>query len=366
MHLRKSEVEKNSARLRSPEEEPRLSLSNVLATSVNVLGHGVAIVFVQVGRFSLPLVSLLLKLPFGPKKSLDEAKVLETHMRELSRSIRTKMVRRNIIQGSRAKQLYSLTDFLTSYRKTSETVFILGSGESLADIKNSQWQEIQQNDSIGFNFSLIHDFIPNYYFVEGVQPVDRYQAFLRNLERKASSYAKLPIIILFESWKHAQNSVEDLPESIGPNVYWSVPETIRTTKIEKIKSAIENWKNSVPQQQDPHLLAHGGSVGMILSACYLLGYKKIVLCGVDLVSSGFFWEQEEKYAELGPKNIQTGAVHATVDRTSIYRKHSIPMDEYILLFNELVLQPNGTTLYVQSEKSKLSASLPIFTIGESK
>lgn len=57
--------------------------------------------------------------------------------------------------------------------RTSEKLFILGSGLSINEIVD--WAHIAAHDSVGFNFWLIHDFVPDFYFIE-TPGVDKVQS----------------------------------------------------------------------------------------------------------------------------------------------------------------------------------------------
>ena len=49
--------------------------------------------------------------------------------------------------------------------KKSNTLFILGSGDSINDINNKQWEEIKQSDSLGINSWLVHKHMPTYMLI---------------------------------------------------------------------------------------------------------------------------------------------------------------------------------------------------------
>ena len=69
-------------------------------------------------------------------------------------------------KGLRAKhgvQLVRREDFAQNIHKTA---FILGSGASINNLSEGNWAEIRQNFSIGLNFSLLQDFVPNAYSAE--------------------------------------------------------------------------------------------------------------------------------------------------------------------------------------------------------
>ena len=50
--------------------------------------------------------------------------------------------------------------------KTSDTLFILGSGPSICELNSKHFKIISDHDSIGFGFWCIHDFAPTYYMME--------------------------------------------------------------------------------------------------------------------------------------------------------------------------------------------------------
>ena len=47
--------------------------------------------------------------------------------------------------------------------KTSNTIYILGSGPSILNISKEEWAHIQNHDSIGFNHWYAHGYEPTFY-----------------------------------------------------------------------------------------------------------------------------------------------------------------------------------------------------------
>ena len=45
-------------------------------------------------------------------------------------------------------------------KKNSDNLFILGSGESINSIKI--WDQIETHDSVGFNYFIFNNFVPNF------------------------------------------------------------------------------------------------------------------------------------------------------------------------------------------------------------
>jgi hypothetical protein len=49
------------------------------------------------------------------------------------------------------------------YKKTSDTLYILGSGPSINHLSSKCFSLIKEADSIGFNFWFAHEFVPSFY-----------------------------------------------------------------------------------------------------------------------------------------------------------------------------------------------------------
>ena len=47
--------------------------------------------------------------------------------------------------------------------KTSDRIYILGSGKSVLNINDKEWGEVDKHDSIGFNHWYVHSHEPTFY-----------------------------------------------------------------------------------------------------------------------------------------------------------------------------------------------------------
>ena len=54
-------------------------------------------------------------------------------------------------------------------RKTSDTLFVLGSGPSINDLTADDWATIGTHNSVGFNWWMVHDFVPSFYLFQFLQ-----------------------------------------------------------------------------------------------------------------------------------------------------------------------------------------------------
>ena len=249
-------------------------------------------------------------------------------------------------------------DLVKKYKK-SDTLFILGSGSTINKISDKQWGKIDDHDSIGFNFWLVHDFVPDFFKFEldlsGES--NRTDLFLKILDEKWQKYKKKLII-----YNH-HNSTEKVPDIVlsklvKKNIYYPNYINLPGKNIDSLKKSIKYFKiiekyffnNSV-------LFSKRSSLIMIISMALLFGYKKIVLCGVDLNNTKYFYEDEyylNKYPNLNSG--QPGSVHMSFDENL----NPLTIDKIILSINRMMIQNVEKKLFVFNKSSALYPELPIF------
>ena len=81
--------------------------------------------------------------------------------------------------------------------KQSDTLFILGSGASILELNKEQLTEIEENDSFGFNFWLLHKLVPTYYSAEFKPNSERSDMLWKNLVVRADDYCETPIMFKY-------------------------------------------------------------------------------------------------------------------------------------------------------------------------
>ena len=175
-----------------------------------------------------------------------------------------------------------LSNKILEYKK-SDTVFILGSGPSINSISKAEWEHIAQKDSIGFNYWLAHDFIPTMYMFQFTKS-DNLLALLRD---KHYQYEEIPFIIRgsglakgeLKNNKEKLNLLKKNPVyylreypihskcSLDLNLLYKYIDALGYMKYGEITSFIPKWRSTL---------------GLLLMLAYQMGYKKIVLCGMDM------------------------------------------------------------------------------------
>ena len=81
-----------------------------------------------------------------------------------------------------------------------------------------------------------------------------------------------------------------------------------------------------------------------------MGYKRIVLCGIDLSKQDYFYQHRELYPESADWEFATRKdVHLTARRLP----WMVPAPQVIEAFKKCVLDPTGVELFVENRSSTL-------------
>jgi hypothetical protein len=238
-------------------------------------------------------------------------------------------------------------------RKKSDTLIVLGSGASINDIADNQWQFIERHDSIGFNFWFVHSFVPTFYHVEYLR--DRYGlinyiAIMKQVEKR---YRDVPFLMstntAYTGW-HPKYRPEVFPQNVKLYVY-----PYGGVKIVPKDRSIEtlDFSDLTTDLGEAPYIARG-SLTTVVHLGFQMKYKRIILAGVDLNNRRYFYDDldimkwrsdlvDEKNEEHSTTVWNEGKYHA--------------VDTFLPAFNEFVCKPKGAELFIASKSSLLYPSL---------
>jgi hypothetical protein len=243
--------------------------------------------------------------------------------------------------------------------KQSDTIFVLGSGASINQITEEQWKHIDSHDSIGLNRWPAHEFVPTYYVSE--LSTDRSESYKKQywnlFNDKKSEYENTPFILKNPSTKYNSLETKDLPEWIRKKVILSCDSGFTAMKYinrEKNRQIVTymHEKDYFDQRNVDFLYRMRGSISYLIHLAVVLGYKKIVLCGVDMVNSKYFFEHEDYQNKKVPrikKDVEKGEDHKTYNK----KYGDLTLDKVIYDLTDLVLNPNKIDIYVENTISAL-------------
>lgn len=246
--------------------------------------------------------------------------------------------------------------------KGSDTLFVLGGAWSINDISEERWRIIGRHDSVGLNFWPVHPFVPRFFAFENMvhetQPA-MYEALLGLLARRADDYAKTVKIITEVSPQGSRQTIFELPEGIKENLYagFSIPVVARSE--EELCAGIRYMRSVGAFKPSNHiawLFKYGGSVIAMMTLAARMGYKRIVLCGVDLNKQDYFYHHRERYPECAHwEFVSRKEAHLTTRRLPWL----VPAQAAVHIFKKLILDPRGIELFVENPVSTLYPRVPL-------
>lgn len=209
--------------------------------------------------------------------------------------------------------------FVPSEHRKSDTLFALGSGGSIAAYGDERWAHIRRHDSIGFNNWYLHAFLPDFYMYEG--GIDQYaDAFTANVPRIDPRLWERPFLVSARPGN--ARILAALPAGARSYVYANVD--LRATSpagLERAYRLIARSGGLAPGRALVRTYAQTATVERLVQFACLAGYRRLVLCGIDLSGTAYFFNATEAvssgYRARGlvlpdTARVQRGATHNTL------------------------------------------------------
>lgn len=239
---------------------------------------------------------------------------------------------------------------LSKYRK-ADTVVLLGSGSSIKRITPAQWKIIRDCDTLALNNWVYHPtFVPDFYMIE-CKHYD-FQIVQRRLAQKREQYKDCRFIFPVKKKVRLKNRP---PVWLREVVPWdaSIFEYHAVLRDPKRRSKAVN-ANYKPH---PRMLtkSYDASLTLALELLWVMGYKTIVLCGVDLKDSYYFWSGGEP--EYGEVHHLTNKAHEGKDP---HQPHAtIIVKDFITDFSKRWMWNQGRKMYVGNPDTALYPEIPL-------
>lgn len=245
----------------------------------------------------------------------------------------------------------------------SKHLYILGTGASVNTYSNSDWDEIRNGYSIGLNMWVMHDFVPNMYFLELLSEDERYlDNLLQILKARQHQLTETKIYIksnylLPWRYKLVDKFLCGLPYNLKKNTFFISDFPITGLTLENYERSIK-WLNlfgffDVRTQNFRFTAQARASLGFAVIFGIQNGFKKIVLCGVDLNNDKHFYDGNsyyfEKFKIFHVRSKRKILRHLTNDPNEA----EVTISEALYYLDRLVCQQRGILIKVGSRKSDL-------------
>ena len=241
--------------------------------------------------------------------------------------------------------------------RRSDTVFIFGSGYSLNDLGPDEWRHFAEHDVFGFagfvyqqwvrvDFNLLRSWDPT------LAAIHRWPTSTRHFADLHCSNPRFRDAVLIVQNEHSGIfgntlvGLRMLPRGSRLLGYW----TARRLRDDPT----ERWRDGITHGQ--------GALVNAVNVAYLLGWKNIVLVGVDLYDNRYFWGPPDASIQFG----DDGRLNATMPT----QDHGARWDEPHLTARRGVVEllgrwrdrfaRDGVRLSVYNPRSLLTHTLPVY------
>ena len=243
--------------------------------------------------------------------------------------------------------------------------FIFGNGDSLNELTDTEFQFIEKSFSVGLNAFALHPFVPSAYAFELYKWDYRNRSELEFLLRLASQ------------------------RQLGSQVpLWLLrPKTSQLEQLSYLLSAVDGLKlelygrANLPRQSSPGLesqvaaalrflgqrreygsvaLDNGASVVRMVSLALVHGFTRVILVGVDLTDTPYFWsnprfiEEHGDFTEICRRRPGEGTSTLLTNN----RPHSA--EEFLHALARVAHEEFQAEIFVASQKSRLAQQLRRF------
>ena len=239
--------------------------------------------------------------------------------------------------------------------KRSDTLFILASGASINQISPARWDAIASHDSIGFNFWPIHAFVPTLYFVETIQRKDdhdMFEAFCRIARQRAQDYASVIKVVTELRNAHPRARFAGSEEFPGP---WYMLRTFPVAASNEAEFAyglnyLRSWGLFDPADCVRTVFKQASTLSCLVALAVRMQYRNIVLCGVDLNHSEYFYQNAALYPQTASLEFSP---RDTPHATNSPMPWRVTIESVILEMKRQLLDPLGIQLHVENRSSAL-------------
>lgn len=251
--------------------------------------------------------------------------------------------------------------------KKSDTVFVLGSGWSINNISDERWGVIADHDSFALNYWPVHPFVPKMHLFENIYSAESsdvkqfeamFNAFQGLMSRRADDYRNVTKIVSELQPLSRRQLVFDIPQDYRRKLYLGYSVAVVARNEPELVAGIRYLRRQGIFASSAHIPWHfnyGGSVTKAMSLAVRMGYRRIVLCGVDLGKEDCFYHEPARYPDAcNWQFVPRSESHGTTLRL----KWRLSAQEAICLFKSEVLDPAGIQLFVESRSSTLFPRVP--------
>ena len=216
--------------------------------------------------------------------------------------------------------------------KNSDSCVFLGSGSSINRISKSEWRVLEKYDLWTVNNWVYHpSIVPDFYHVE--TKFYGYEILQRRMFEKSELYKDTKFIFPKGKLISVNGGSRSL-HKVVPNSMHKFEYLLKSRDVKRTHPIF-----NANYQIHPKILtkSYNMSLTILFELMYKFGYKKIIIFGVDLKDSYYFWTGgDPKYGEV---HHQVNKEHEGKDPNQPHNTYRIK--DFIIDFNRRWMVPNG-------------------------
>jgi hypothetical protein len=243
-------------------------------------------------------------------------------------------------------------------KKKSDTLVILGSGKSILDISKDEFERMKSVNTFAMNFWCYHDFVPDFFCFEGFKGKQKsYEIWKEHLLSNNKNYENTIFlgnaVGIFNTIGNLCDAYLDFPKSVKNSL---ILYTTRGVFVSSRNNFLNYHNEKFKKLKSPAgpYQAFRASLSIALQFAYLMKYKRIILYGIDLNNSGYFWKNWEIKSHL---KTNAGKSEEEMHNTALNNKWR-GIQDYIYHINDKIFKPEGIVVEVANKSSLLYPNIP--------
>ena len=151
-----------------------------------------------------------------------------------------------------------------------------------------------------------------------------------------------------------------LPKEFKDRLFFYGRVSPATRDISNLVADLEFLLRFSPQREPVVFADSGSSVVRMVALGIAMGYRKIVLTGVDLNNAPYFWQENAQFDEVRSRfpvfSRQVGANHETLERD----RRPFIVTEMVSALADIIDSRYDGKLFVSTSESTLADFLPVY------
>lgn len=241
--------------------------------------------------------------------------------------------------------------------RTSDTVFIFGSGYSLNAISPDEWRHFEQHDTFGFSGFIYEKWVRvDYHLIRGWVEVKagafNWRAHTQQFSDMLNANPLFRDTILILQGEYLAQFCNTL---IGYGFLKSGSRVFRYRTARGVKSPT--------RRLDEGICHTVGTLSDAVNFAYCLGWKHIVLVGVDLYDSRYFWLKSNETLDVDEATGALVPADNNIRGLRFDEAHNTARNGVVETMAEWrqVFEQRGVKLSVYNPRSLLADVLPIYS-----